>query len=271
MFLRSSDTFQNNICIIFDTETTGLIPKKKTNNLEDTDISNFPYITQLSYILYDLEKNEIIGSYNTYIRIPDHIPVSDKITEITGITKEICQLKGIPIEDAIADFYNDYMKCGKIIAHNYTFDRDMILLEIFRNRNILQNYYPNISLMFNPDFMEAHHKYYECTMKLGTNICKLQNKNSPQNQNSSFVNKFNNYKWPKLEELHFHLFGSIPANLHNSLMDTLVCLRCYLKIKKNYTIANYDFSKMITKTIKIHDDYLREHILEQRVLLNYNN
>ena len=37
-------------------------------------------------------------------------------------------------------------------------------------------------------------------------------------------------KQPKLSELHFALFDFVPGNLHDALMDTKVCLRCYLKM-----------------------------------------
>ena len=40
-------------------------------------------------------------------------------------------------------------------------------------------------------------------------------------------------KYPKLMELHKHLFNTIPDGLHNSMVDVLVCLRCYGKIKHN--------------------------------------
>jgi hypothetical protein len=36
-------------------------------------------------------------------------------------------------------------------------------------------------------------------------------------------------KFPTLCELYMHLFHKTPENLHNSMMDVLVCLRCYLK------------------------------------------
>ena len=31
-------------------------------------------------------------------------------------------------------------------------------------------------------------------------------------------------------ELHKHLFRSVPNNLHNSLVDIFVCLRCFHKL-----------------------------------------
>ena len=38
-------------------------------------------------------------------------------------------------------------------------------------------------------------------------------------------------KFPNLKELHQNLFDSTPQNLHNSLNDVIVTLRCYIKIK----------------------------------------
>ena len=40
-------------------------------------------------------------------------------------------------------------------------------------------------------------------------------------------------KFAKLIELHKTLFNSEPNNLHNSLIDILITLRCYMKLKHN--------------------------------------
>ncbi len=41
-------------------------------------------------------------------------------------------------------------------------------------------------------------------------------------------------KWkksPKLSELYEKLFDTIPENLHDSMVDTLLCLKCFIKMK----------------------------------------
>jgi glycosyltransferase involved in cell wall biosynthesis len=38
-------------------------------------------------------------------------------------------------------------------------------------------------------------------------------------------------KFPKLVELYQKIFGVTPKNLHNSLNDVIVCLRCFIKLK----------------------------------------
>ena len=75
--------------LVFDTETNGLLPKcDKNTNLRVID--EYPYIIQLSFVLYNLETNMIEQTYNKYIKVADDVIISDKITEITGITKEVC-------------------------------------------------------------------------------------------------------------------------------------------------------------------------------------
>jgi hypothetical protein len=48
-------------------------------------------------------------------------------------------------------------------------------------------------------------------------------------------------KFPKLSELYNHLFGYVPENLHNALVDTIVCLRCFLKIRCAYHLSSRKF------------------------------
>jgi hypothetical protein len=45
------------------------------------------------------------------------------------------------------------------------------------------------------------------------------------------------FKYPKLSELHQHLFKSVPDGLHNAMTDVLACLRCYVVMEHNYDIA----------------------------------
>jgi hypothetical protein len=50
-------------------------------------------------------------------------------------------------------------------------------------------------------------------------------------------------KFPKLSELHMHLFQTTPNGLHNSLIDILITLRCFmhLKYKKDMLTDCHDF------------------------------
>ena len=59
-------------------------------------------------------------------------------------------------------------------------------------------------------------------MKLGNAICNIKYIHPM----SGKIYK----KYPKLVELHNHLFNSVPENLHNSLIDVYVCFRCFYKM-----------------------------------------
>lgn len=96
---RSKNKMNNqNRILIFDVETTGLLPKgldHKVTVEERLNLALYPYIIQFSFILYNLETRAIERKHNFYINVPVDVP--DKITEITGITKQMCDERGIPI------------------------------------------------------------------------------------------------------------------------------------------------------------------------------
>ena len=56
-------------------------------------------------------------------------------------------------------------------------------------------------------------------------------------------------KFPTLLEFHRFLFGTEPANLHNSMVDVLVCLRCFLKTCRQIHICEDEFDYMIRKCL----------------------
>ena len=57
--------------MIFDTETSGL--PDGVSVVENNNVHLWPYIVQLSYIIYELKSNEIIKQQNTIIKIPNNI------------------------------------------------------------------------------------------------------------------------------------------------------------------------------------------------------
>jgi DNA polymerase III epsilon subunit-like protein len=217
---------QKNRVLVFDTETTGLFPKKNESNAAGPlpSYKEYPYILQLSFVVFDVSTNEIRQKYNEYIKIPSNIEIKPFITNLTGITREICDTKGIPIEQALYDFYLAYMSVDFVIAHNISFDKRMIELEIQRNASKFGSSIPSIYFLFNETFNIVYDIMMVCTMNMGKNVCNImiEGKNGAQWK-----------KPPKLLELHKVLFGSVPENLHNSLIDTMVCLRCFIKIKYN--------------------------------------
>jgi DNA polymerase III epsilon subunit-like protein len=202
--------------LVFDTETTGLL-------------NSNPYITQLSCLIYNIENKKIERCLNSYVKIPEEVIIPEIVTKLTGITKEICNEKGNNIQDVLVSFYEEYMVSDIIVSHNIEFDKAMIQLEINRiienNKNTKHIYLKNL---FNDKYDKIFNIKHYCTMKTTIQFCNIK-KNE----------KYKTLKYPKLIELYEKLFQTKPENLHNSEIDTLVCLRCYLKMVYKIDI-NYE-------------------------------
>lgn len=207
------------IILVFDTETSGLLPKAG----EDTNIEKYPFILQLSFVLYDMQSQRTIHKYNKYIRVPENVVISKFITNLTGITRQMCN-DGVSIVSAIQDFYRAYKLCDAIVGHNISFDRQMLEIETIRNYGILSQTIPMAAFMFNTTFQRLENKQMCCTMAMGRNVCNLM---VPSKTNPSNAYKKN----PKLEELYMHLFQEKMPNAHDAMFDTIACLRCFVMLK----------------------------------------
>ena len=204
--------------LIFDTETTGLPPKSKT--LKNEELHLWPHVVQFSYIVYDTSTHRIIKIKDDIIHIP--IVMCQEVIDIHGITNEMAKASTCHVEDSLQEFYADYLKVDQLIAHNFQFDWNMIQIELMRlaireNTQNERDFY--ISILKN--IQEISIEKFYCTMTNSTAICDLKTR-------SKFGKEF--VKFPKLSELHYHLFGVVPRNLHNSLNDVVICLRCYYKL-----------------------------------------
>lgn len=267
--------------LVFDVETTGLIPNIDPLTKKQRPLDEMPFIIQLSFIVFNLYEYSIERTYNAYIRIENPEKITEEITKLTGITREKCETFGIPMKDALLEFYNEYIQSDFVIAHNINFDRRMVMIEIERNYLELDKEAKDILNLFNPLFCKLKGIENYCTMMSGINICniliekKITKKpvvetpvvetiiSSTDNQTTvpiipnnivkiKIVSPPKMYKkFPKLTELYFCLFQSHPENLHNALVDTLVCLRCFLKIKMNHEIHSKKYDHMLNSVMKI--------------------
>ena len=225
------------LALVFDVETTGLIPKKNTLTLQD-----YPHIIQFSFILFNISTFSVERCYNVYIQVDDTVQITDVITNITGINSEMCRTYGVPIQDALLEFYNAYFIADIVIAHNIKFDQQMIKTEIFRHMHDLYKYMPLYSELFVPSYKREIY----CTMHAGIDICNIMVTCDGNVDGSTYTYK----KFPKLSELYKCLFGTVPENLHNSLIDTIVCLRCFLKMNLNKDIHNVKYNHIMKELTK---------------------
>jgi DNA polymerase III epsilon subunit-like protein len=221
--------------LIFDVETTGLLPNKREKCVT---LDKYPYIIQLSFILYNLATREIEKCGNNYIRIPDSVEIPDEVVKLTGITKQMCNEQGIDILHAFIDLHDAYMMAGTIVAHNMEFDRSMIKVEIQRNFKTIQHLIPYCLRLFDNEYEKIARINSYCTMKHGVNMCNLVT--TPIGINGEMKKPF--VKWPRLNELYKHLFQETPDNMHNAMVDVLACMRCYLKMRQNIVLKNEEFN-----------------------------
>ena len=223
--------------LIFDTETTGL--PKNMNLMPTLDtLSHWPHIVQFSFILYDTYTSSIDFIRDSIIRLPDGIKISEQSTKIHGITNEISISKGILLENILNDFMFILEKADLVVAHNIEFDKKVLIAEVLRkykdidsNSNGKWTYYYNTLI---------NCKKYYCTMQESMIAC-----------NRKRITKDGEIriKFPTLSETHMHFFEYIPKNLHNSLNDIIVCLRCFHMMK---------FQKDICKENKFMGDMMKQ-------------
>jgi len=193
--------------LIFDCETTGL-PRYRNARLQDT--YNWPYIVQLSWIVYDASMNKIDKIRDEVVHLPPGLGICKESTKIHGITNKKMLTDGVNIKPLLREFIDDVKRSKILIAHNISFDRNVISVEQIRNNVKEQNYLTNMR------------KQEYCTMKESITLCNIKSKNL-------YTGKMEK-KFPKLSELHYHQFGRVPSGLHNSMIDILVCFRCFGKL-----------------------------------------
>jgi DNA polymerase III epsilon subunit-like protein len=209
--------------IVFDTETTGL---PETKIISPDTVDKWPTIVQFSYLIYDTIDNYIINMNDFIVKVPDNIIISEESSNIHKITNEISTEQGIKIEEVLFKFFKDLENIDKIIGHNINFDINMIKVELLRI--IYRNYEFN-KVFKGMLFKITNFKNINCTLQDSINLCNIEAKDKC---GKTYL------KFPKLVELHEKLFNSKPNNLHDSLIDILVTLRCFMKMKYNVDLLN---------------------------------
>jgi len=237
----NEDNDKERYILIFDTETSGL-PKnnwvnyqpysytKQNKKYSPSDDNDFPYIVQISFILYDNVENKILISNNEIIKIPENIEITEGSFNIHKISKEVTQYAGNrEITFALTDFMDAFYKADIVVAHNISFDRNLILVELMRS------YKENNSDEFKKYIRDFYYNKKEfCTCSFGVDECKILNTN---------VNGKLYYVKPKLHYLYKHLFNNtnIDINrLHDAFTDLLLCFRCFYKLRYKQDINLID-------------------------------
>ena len=181
--------------LFFDIETTGL-PKVRDASI--TNLNNWPRMVQLAWSRYD-ENQNLIAEAN-YIIKPEGFTIPSDSSKVHGITTKKALESGVHLETTLQEFSEIISKSEIIIAHNMNFDEKIVGAEFIRSGVK--------SVLFD--------KQRFCTMKTTTELCQIT---GPYG-----------YKWPKLSELHYHLFKTGLYNTHDALVDVEACAKCFFEL-----------------------------------------
>lgn len=185
------------LLLFFDTETSGL-PKRWDAPI--SDLANWPRLVQISWILCDDTGLEIDRDYQL-IR-PDGFKIVPGAEEKHGISTEYALRHGVELRPVLERFHQTVAKSSVLVAHNISFDEAVMGSELMRAK------FSN-NLIAKTQF---------CTMKVGTELCKIRGKYG--------------FKWPTLLELHEKLFGESFSGSHDAQADCIACMKCFFRMKQ---------------------------------------
>jgi DNA polymerase III epsilon subunit-like protein len=183
--------------LFFDTETTGLPLNWKA---PVSDLNNWPRLVQLAYLFYDRNGNKITGG--DFIIKPEGFIIPKDASRIHGISTEWANQEGNPLQTVLDEFQGLIDEAEFLVAHNMSFDEKIMGAEFLRKKM--------------PDSIATKRKI--CTMQSTTNFCAIS---GPYG-----------YKWPKLSELHYKLFGTGFDEAHNASVDINATAKCFWELKR---------------------------------------
>ena len=126
----------------------------------------------------------------------------DDDLELHGLQNAKRLLEGIPLNKVINQFKADLDAAACIVCHNVEFDKKIVGAEMIR--------------LGMRD--EVGMKKSLCTMLASTNFCRIRG--------------YYGYKYPKLQELYWKLFGEDFDDAHNAMNDIEATERCFWELKK---------------------------------------
>jgi len=183
--------------LFFDTETSDMV--KWGAPISD---KRQPWLVQIGAILSD--KNMIYAELNTLIQ-PEGRKIAADAFGAHGISEEMAELAGVNERSALIIFACLFKIADVIVCHNVSFDDKILDIALSRQD-------PPIPY----DYLD---KMYFCTMKQSTDICKIKRPGG-------------GYKWPKLQELYYFLFGEHFVGAHDAMNDVRATRRCYYELKE---------------------------------------
>ena len=182
--------------LIFDTETTGL-PRNYSAPVSDTD--NWPRMVQLAWQLHG-PMGELIEAKNFIVR-PEGYDIPFNSEKIHGISTERALREGADLAFVLGEFAKATAQAKFAVGQNISFDIPVVGCEYFRKG--MDNPVPALGVL-------------DTMSEVTANLCKIPGGRG--------------YKFPKLIELHRHLFGEGFSEAHNASADVEATARCFLEL-----------------------------------------
>ena len=140
---ESYDDYNNSIIQLKAKKRAEEIDLEKDSSLWQKYRETWPYIVQLSYIMFDTDTNETIVVDN-YIEIPPQFIDPEYLAKAHPITKAAIEAgfekTRINIGDSIDKFMTYFNTANVVTGHNVKFDINMLLAECTRiNNNAIFN------------------------------------------------------------------------------------------------------------------------------------
>lgn len=196
--------------LIYDTETTGL-PKRWDAPISDTD--NWPRCIQIAWQLHDAFGNCL--EHQDYLVQPEGFNIPYDAEKIHGISTELAQEKGIPLNEVLEKFKEALNKTKFIVGQNVKFDLNIMGCEFVRAD--IANKLQELPVLDT------------CTEHTAA-LCKLPG------------GRYGKFKLPTLTELHEYLFSKPFKEAHNATADVEATTRCFFELirKQEFTKEELD-------------------------------
>lgn len=189
----------------FDTETTGLPLDWKAPM---SQVDNWPRVIQLAWLVCDERGAELHNG--KFLIKPDGWKIPQEEFWIkNGFTTEANERDGIPVADALRAFIAHLRGGLYLVSHNMDFDHKVLGAEMIRAKVFSETKPLRI-----------------CTKEASTQFCKIPFAGRKQYPGA----RAQNYKWPKLTELHEKLFGVAFQDAHDAMGDVVALKNCFFEL-----------------------------------------
>ena len=184
--------------LFVDTETTGIVDYKAA-----PDAPHQPRLVQLALLLSEADRYCVRARASLMI-YPEGWVVPPQAEKVHGLSTELCQRCGIPLDVAWSVLYTFASHADLLVAHSAAFDRFILDGEWLRRRYVLP---PLEGIWY-------------CTKEAATPVLKLPSKHPGQE-----------YGWPSLGEAHNFFCGIGITGAHDALVDAEACARVYYALQ----------------------------------------